>query len=201
MKRIKAVILATAMVMGFAFEATAEPGQIVIGAAPGEAVTVAQQTQEAEDGFKESIYLTDLGLTPAQQRRFWEHAKAHGADAAQTRKIYIFYVATAWSESNFRSRATHKNNNGSTDGGIMQVNSCNVKKLVKAGVIESSRDLHDQLKGIDAGCYLADECIRKYGVTENAYFHYNAGLNAKGKSNANSRRMWQEFQDFCKVLE
>lgn len=80
------------------------------------------------------------------------------------------------------------------------MNSVNVPELIEAGVITCAADLHDPIKGLDAGCYMVDKAIRKFGVTENAYFHYNAGLWAKGKSNKNSRNMWAEYQRFYKVL-
>ncbi|MBQ0100123.1 MAG: lytic transglycosylase domain-containing protein, partial [Lachnospiraceae bacterium] len=193
---------AAIMMLTVAMTTMAAPGDVAIGMAPGvdAIITDVPEGKKPEAGFQESIFLTDLGLSAAQQKRFWYHAEAHGADAEQTMKIYVFYIATAWAESNFRTGAMHGNKNGTTDGGIMQVNSVNVPDLVKAGVIESARDLHDPLKGIDAGVYLADQCIRKFGVTENAYFHYNEGLYAKGKTNKNSRNMWAEYQKFMKVL-
>lgn len=201
--KIKKIAMAAAiMMLTVAMTTMAAPGDVAIGMAPGvEAIiTDVPEGKKPAAGYRESIFLTDLGLSVEQQKRFWEHAAAHGAEAEQTMKIYVFYVATAWAESNFRTGATNGNDNGTTDGGIMQVNSVNVPDLVKAGVIESARDLHDPLKGIDAGCWMADRCIQKYGVTENSYFHYNCGLWAKGKSNKNSRRMWEEYQKFMKVL-
>lgn len=201
--KIKRIAMAAAiMMLTMAMTAMAAPGEVAIGMAPGVDAIITDVPEEKKPaaGFRESIFLTDLGLSAAQQKRFWEHATAHGYDSAQTMKIYVFYVATAWAESNFCTGATNANDNGTNDGGIMQVNSVNIPDLVKAGVIESARDLHDPLKGIDAGCWMADEAIRRFGVTEKAYFRYNCGFWTEGKSNKNSRRMWAEYQRFYKVL-
>lgn len=201
--KIKRIAMAAAiMMLTVAMTTMAAPGDVAIGMAPGvdAIITDVPEGKKPAAGFRESIFLTDLGLKPEQQKRFWDHAEAHGAGEEQTMKIYVFYVATAWAESNFCTGATHKNGNGTTDGGLMQVNSVNVPDLIKAGIIEKAADLHDHMKGIDAGCWMADQAIKRFGVTEKAYFRYNAGLWADGKSNANSRRMWKEYQKFYKVL-
>ena len=121
----KTMEAAAILMMAMAMTVMAAPGDVAIGMAPGvEAIitdTPGLPGEKETDGFRESILLTDLGLSPAQQKRFWMHAKAHGYDEPQTMKIYVFYVATAWAESNFCTGATHHNANGTTDGGIMQI--------------------------------------------------------------------------------
>ena len=179
----------------------AEVVEMRIGAAPGRPTDyITVYGKAPEDDFRESTLLTDLGLKPEQQRCLWGHAENYGLDRVRTKKIYVFYVATCWTESNFCTGASHKNSNGTTDRGPMQVNSKNVPELKKAGGIGKAEDLADPIKGLDAGCYLADQAIAKYGVTENAYFHYNAGLWAEGRSNKNSRQMWKDYNRFSGLL-
>lgn len=156
---------------------------------------------DVQESFRESIFLTDMGLSADQQKCLWEHAADHGWSYKGTMEIYVLYVATSFFESGFKSHVKHYNpKNDTWDYGPMQVNSSNVPKLKKAGIIERTEDLMDPIKGLDAGCWMMDRCIEKYGITENTYFHYNAGLNARGRSNPNSRDMWKEFGKFFKVL-
>ncbi|MGC8851973.1 MAG: lytic transglycosylase domain-containing protein [Hydrogenobacter sp.] len=88
-------------------------------------------------------------------------------------------VAIAYVESGLRHDALNRNSNGTYDIGIMQVNSSNIPKLKRAGIIEKEEDLWDVCKNIRAGAYILKECIANYGFNWKAVDCYNKGKNAK----------------------
>lgn len=90
--RIKRIAMAAAiMMLTMAMTAMAAPGEVAIGMAPGvdAIITDVPEGKKTAAGFRESIFLTDLGLSAAQQKRLGEHAAAHGEGEEQTMKIYV----------------------------------------------------------------------------------------------------------------
>lgn len=88
-------------------------------------------------------------------------------------------VAIAYVESGLRHNALNRNSNGTYDIGIMQVNSSNIPKLKRVGIIEKEEDLWDICKNIRAGAYILKECIADYGFNWKAVDCYNKGKKAK----------------------
>ncbi len=92
-------------------------------------------------------------------------------------------VVIAYVESGLRRDALNRNANGTYDIGIMQVNSSNISKLKKMGIINREEDLWDTCTNIRAGAYILRECIANYGLNWKAVDCYNKGRRARDLSN------------------
>ncbi|MEZ0361589.1 MAG: lytic transglycosylase domain-containing protein [Hydrogenobacter sp.] len=92
-------------------------------------------------------------------------------------------VVIAYVESGLRRDALNRNTNGTYDIGIMQVNSSNISKLKKMGIINREEDLWDTCTNIRAGAYILRECIASYGLNWKAVDCYNKGRRARDLSN------------------
>lgn len=117
------------------------------------------------------------------QEYLWTKCKKATGDY---KNYYAFCLGVMEHESSFRPSATHHNSNGSTDRGIMQINSSNIGKMRRAGFISSAEDLYNAYKCIDCGVHMLNNYISQFGVSESAYYAYNTGRERKG-SNKNSR--------------
>lgn len=128
--------------------------------------------------------VSDLVPLPTDvQEYIWNHCKKVTGDY---KNYYAFILGAIQLESEFKRTAIHHNSNGSTDRGLMQINSCNIKECKRAGLITCTDDLWDIYKNIDCGFHEMNDYIRKFGVCESAYFAYNTGRTSGG-SNKNSR--------------
>ena len=130
------------------------------------------------------------------QEYIWTRCKKATTDYEN---YYAFILGCIQHESTFRAKATHHNSNGTTDRGIMQINSCNIGKMRRAGLIASAEDLFDPYKCIDCGFWLMNQYIDKFGVTEDAYYAYNTGKE-RGGSNRNSRKVMGYMSEWNAVL-
>lgn len=117
------------------------------------------------------------------QEYLWTKCKKATGDY---KNYYAFCLGVMEHESSFRAKATHHNSNGSTDRGIMQINSSNIGKMKRAGFISSAEDLYNAYKCIDCGVHMLNNYIGMFGVSESAYYAYNTGRERQG-SNKNSR--------------
>ena len=135
-------------------------------------------------------------LSTELQEYIWTRCKKATADYE---KYYAFILGCIQHESTFRTKATHHNSNGTTDRGIMQINSCNIGKMRRAGLIASAEDLFDPYKCIDCGFWLMNQYIDKFGVSEDAYYAYNTGKE-HGGSNRNSRKVMSYMSEWNAVL-
>lgn len=90
--------------------------------------------------------------------------------------------AIAWKESRFNSNAIGKNNDGSMDIGIMQINTSNIQNLRNVFPAISVKNL---LKypcfNISVGGYILNENFKRYGRKWLAVGVYNAGSKNNGK--------------------
>lgn len=117
------------------------------------------------------------------QQYIWTKCKKTTGDF---KNYYAFILGAIQLESDFKRTAIHHNKNGTTDRGLMQINSCNISSCKRAGLISCTDDLWNIFKNIDCGFHEMDEYVRKFGVTESAYYAYNTGRQ-NGGSNKNSR--------------
>ena len=117
------------------------------------------------------------------QEYLWTKCKKATGDY---KNYYAFCLGVMEHESSFKAKATHHNSNGSTDRGIMQINSSNIGKMKRAGFISSAEDLYNAYKCIDCGVHMLNNYIGMFGVSESAYYAYNTGRERQG-SNKNSR--------------
>lgn len=117
------------------------------------------------------------------QEYIWNHCKRVTGDY---KNYYAFILGAIQLESEFKRTAIHHNKNGTTDRGLMQINSCNIKSCKNAGLISCTDDLWNIYKNIDCGFHEMNEYVKKFGVCESAYYAYNTGRTSGG-SNKNSR--------------
>lgn len=84
-------------------------------------------------------------------------------------------------ESGFNPRAVNRSNSdGSADYGLMMVNSGNVPKLIREGIIATVQDLLDKpCLNIQIGTRLLASHFQVCGVTWNCLGSYNAGFGDK----------------------
>lgn len=84
--------------------------------------------------------------------------------------------AIAYKESKYKYRAIGKNNDGSLDVGIMQINSNNFQWLKKSfPQISMKKLLNDPCFNIYVGGYILNENFKQYGRKWVAVGAYNAG--------------------------
>ena len=162
---------------------------IEIGIAPGENAVV----DSTEEAFP---YSEEVPLSPAVQEYIWLKCKAATDDYTN---YYYFMLGAIELESSFRTKAVHYNNNGSVDRGLCQINSCNVKKMKKLGLINSSDDLFDTYANINCAFALMNDYIAQFGVCEAAYYAYNTGR-IKAGSNKNSRTVMHNMAKWKELL-
>lgn len=99
-------------------------------------------------------------------------------------------VAIAKVESSFNNKALNdKNNNKTTDYGMMQINSIWLPTLSKMGI--SKEDLFRPCVSVFVGAWIAKQGILKLGYNAQGIGAYNAGMGAS----ANRDRLRQAYAD------
>lgn len=130
------------------------------------------------------------------QEYIWNHCKRVTGDY---KNYYAFILGAIQLESEFKRTAIHHNKNGTTDRGLMQINSCNIKSCKNAGLISCTDDLWNIYKNIDCGFHEMNDYVRKFGVCESAYYAYNTGRTSGG-SNKNSRVVMSNMARWNAIL-
>lgn len=111
-------------------------------------------------------------------------------DAARFHHVNVRLVrAIATVESGQRADVVHLNGDGTTDIGLMQINSRWLTALSRFGV--SRAGLHDRCINAYVGAWILSQNICRLGVTWNAIGAYNAG--AHDKRIAYARRVYREL--------
>jgi len=94
-------------------------------------------------------------------------------EAARYQKVNpLILRAIAWQESHNRPDATHKNANGSTDYGLMQINSIHLPTLAQYGI--SSDTLMEPCKSVYIAAWHLRQKMNKYGNTWAAVGAYHS---------------------------
>ena len=91
-------------------------------------------------------------------------------------------MAVIDSESEGNPNAVNRNKNGSTDHGLMQINSINHKWLSEELGIT---DFHDPSQNIQAGCYILSLLTAKYDNYHRVLMCYNMG-------ESKTRQLWRQ---------
>ncbi len=108
--------------------------------------------------------------------QFTKSVKSNGACWNQAEARYgvpaSLLIAIAKVESRFNPRALGKNDNGSYDIGLMQINSGWLKKLQQYNISEN--DLYDPCTNIMVGAWILADNINRLGYNWNAVGAYNA---------------------------
>ncbi len=94
-------------------------------------------------------------------------------EAANYQKVNpLILRAIAWQESHNRPSAVHKNANGSTDYGVMQINSVHLPVLAQYGI--SRRTLMQPCKNVYIAAWHLRRQMNKYGNTWTAVGAYHS---------------------------
>jgi soluble lytic murein transglycosylase-like protein len=94
-------------------------------------------------------------------------------EAAHYQKVNpLILRAIAWQESHNRPDALHKNANGSTDYGLMQINSIHLPTLAQYGI--SSNTLMEPCKNVYIAAWHLRQQMNKYGNTWQAVGAYHS---------------------------
>ncbi|PLZ02017.1 BapC protein [Burkholderia sp. WAC0059] len=94
-------------------------------------------------------------------------------DAASYQKVNpLILRAIAWQESHNQPDAMHRNANGSTDYGVMQINSIHLRALAQYGI--SSNTLMQPCKNVYIAAWHLRQEMNKYGNTWAAVGAYHS---------------------------
>jgi soluble lytic murein transglycosylase-like protein len=94
-------------------------------------------------------------------------------EAAHYQKVNpLILRAIAWQESHNRPDALHKNANGSTDYGLMQINSIHLPTLAQYGI--STNTLMEPCKNVYIAAWHLRQQMNKYGNTWQAVGAYHS---------------------------
>ena len=94
-------------------------------------------------------------------------------EAAQYQKVNpLILRAIAWQESHNRADAVNRNANGSTDYGVMQINSVHLPTLSKYGISQST--LMEPCKNVYIAAWHLRQKMNKYGNTWAAVGAYHS---------------------------
>lgn len=201
-KRMITIVTAMIIAMTLAMTANADTYDELATKYNGQTVEVGI----APPGTEVEVYIPDIDddcpvneavpLSPELQQYIWTHCKRATSDY---KNYYAFMLGAIQHESSFRFKATHKNDNGTIDRGICQINSSNIGKMKRAGLISGTQDLFDPYKCIDCGFWLMDQYINMFGISESAYYAYNTGKEKHG-SNINSQTVMGYMENWKKVV-
>lgn len=110
-------------------------------------------------------------------------------DAARANRVSSRILrGIAVTESHDNPHAINRNKNGTTDYGIMQVNSIHLRELKKYGVHRA--DLMNACKNINVGAWLYKQKVNKYGPTWKAVGAYHS--ETPRERNAYARKVQKE---------
>jgi soluble lytic murein transglycosylase-like protein len=119
--------------------------------------------------FRSIVACTTLALAGASSLA---HADCFD-EAAQYQKVNSLILrAIAWQESHNRPDAINKNSNGSTDYGVMQINSVHLPKLAQYGISRST--LMEPCKNVYIAAWHLRQKMNKYGNTWAAIGAYHS---------------------------
>jgi soluble lytic murein transglycosylase-like protein len=94
-------------------------------------------------------------------------------EAANYQKVNpLILRAIAWQESHNRATAVHKNANGSTDYGVMQINSVHLPVLAQYGISQGT--LMEPCKNVYIAAWHLRQKMNKYGNTWAAVGAYHS---------------------------
>lgn len=136
---------------------------------------------ELEEIVTEELWLRNVGLSHELQEYTWQIAEEYGI-------AYDLLISIMYHESKFNIKALGKNNNGTTDISLMQINSMNQKWVNQ--LAGRKLDLWNPKDNILAGALIFND-YRNYwinkGITdqetlfEKTLLSYNRGVNGSNK--------------------
>ncbi len=94
----------------------------------------------------------------------------------------LLLQAIAWVESRYDYSAINENTNGSTDVGVMQINSLWLEPLAQYGIEQDH--LYDACLNISVGAWILQQKIKEVGYNWQAVAHYHSKTPERGESYA-----------------
>lgn len=107
--------------------------------------------------------------------------------------------AIAQQESAMKPDAIGRNRDGSTDLGLMQINSSHMKRLKKMGISEKQL-LHDPCISVIVGASILSDMMKIYGYSWEAVGAYNAGTSPK-RGDVRKRYAKKVWENYKKLKE
>lgn len=103
--------------------------------------------------------------------------------------------AIAQQESAMKPGAIGHNRDGSTDLGLMQINSSHMKRLKKMGISEKQL-LQDPCISVIVGASILSDMMKIYGYSWEAVGAYNAGTSPKraGIRKRYAKKIWENYR-------
>lgn len=117
-----------------------------------------------------SLTFASLALFPVAAHA--QQTDCFAAAASYQHVSPLVLRAIAWQESHANARAIHHNANGSTDYGMMQINSIHLPVLSRYGI--SASDLYVPCKNIFIAAWYLRRMTVKYGYTWTAVGAYHS---------------------------
>lgn len=138
------------------------------------------------------LFCTEISAKEIYYECFKSASERYGVDK-------VLLLAIAKTESNFRLDAINRNNDGSEDYGIMQVNSWWLNKLSKFGITKAHL-LSNACTNIHTGAWILADNFHRNGQNWEAVGGYNAGFK-KTEKRDELRRIYAEkvFLNYEKV--
>lgn len=181
------IVFCLAIVMSFFVAWMMTEAETLIGKAPDSdkykviIVDVRRPVNEELNGY----------MTEDLQEYIWNLC-ARRYTGKQLKEYYSCMIGLAQGESEFNPKATNYHGD-SCDRGLYQINSKNVSRLKKAGLITSAEDLYDPYASARCGEYIFWEGYKEKGYSEQSYTRYLYG-DKKERSNRYTKRVWGMMQ-------
>ncbi len=152
--------------------------------------SAASSSTTEEDAQISCIYCEEIPLSQELQQYTYTLCE-------QENVPYALALAVIEHESNFVIDATHQNDNGTTDSGLMQLNDI-VKDHVKAqyGVT----DLLDPKQNLTAGIGILSDYLEKYSI-QDAVMAYGLGENGMKRAKQNGITATEAAKDILARME
>lgn len=155
------------------------------GSTPGE-IKVRSERGDMRYFFTIIIWL--LSMSPAWADCWLQAEKMFNIESE------LLY-AIAQQESAMKPGAIGRNRDGSTDIGLMQINSSHMKRLKKMGVSEKQL-LQDPCISVIVGASILSDMMKIYGYSWEAVGAYNAGTSPKRAEirKRYAKKVWENYK-------
>lgn len=152
---------------------------------PREDVKLVNETEEPDFAV-----VDDIPLSADLQAHTYEVSEKYSVP-------FSLLIAVMDQESDFRTSLRSSNENGTTDIGIMQINSSN-KKMLKS---KYNLDIEDSYDNIEAGAVMLADLLTRYSVEE-ALAAYNLGEGGLQKHGVNkyAGEVYALYLDYSSIL-
>ncbi|KVK98974.1 hypothetical protein WJ45_15980 [Burkholderia ubonensis] len=141
-----------------------------------------------------TVAIPSFGTGNAGADNCWVHAGTqYGVDP-----LLLYSIAVV--ESSLNPHAINRNRDGTTDIGLMQINSSNLAGLRKEGITRA-RLMNDSCTAIHVGARILSGFIERYGYTWEAVGAYNAGGAPEREPlrKTYATQVWRQYRKFTQL--